>query len=186
MNEVWKDIPNFEGLYQVSNLGRVRSLPKTVKTKGNGQATHKAKILNICTSGNGYQYVGLSKNGHYYSRRVHRLVALAFIPNPDHFTQVNHLDGDKHNNRLSNLEWCTPLQNVRHAVKNGLIKKEQIVVQLKNNRIIGIYHSIREASKITGCDNSSIAKAVKNSKEIKHCGGYTWKLASDICGRKLK
>lgn len=113
MNEIWKDIIGYEGLYQVSNLGNIKSL-------GNG-GTHKTeRILSQKITRFGYKTVILHKNGVRKDCRVHRLVAYAFLPNDDDTLVVNHKDGDKCNNRVENLEWCTQSDNVIHAYENNL------------------------------------------------------------------
>ena len=100
MEEEWKDIANFEGLYQVSNSGRVKSLPKV------GSGGHNGIILS--QSKDGYLLVYLYANRKKVACKVHRLVAKAFIPNPNNFPQVNHKDEIKDNNCFTNLEWCSP------------------------------------------------------------------------------
>lgn len=115
--EVWKDIVGYEGIYEVSNYGRVKRLETLVKNK-HGYRVVKEKILN--TPSYIYQTVFLS-NGKVKQHYVHRLVATAFIPNPLNKEQVNHKDGNKLNNNLSNLEWVTKSENQIHAIENGLI-----------------------------------------------------------------
>ena len=112
MQEIWKDIPNYEGLYQVSNLGRVKS-------NHNGRG-HKPKILTNIPR-NGYVSVLLCKNKSQKNVFVHRLVAECFVPNPENKPCVNHIDGNKSNPRSSNLEWCTQKENIAHAINTGLI-----------------------------------------------------------------
>jgi hypothetical protein len=115
--EIWKDVVGYEGIYEVSNYGRVKRLETLVKNK-NGYRLVKEKILNIPS--HIYQSVFLS-NGKVKQQYVHRLVANAFIPNPLNKEQVNHKDGNKLNNNLSNLEWVTKAENQIHAIENGLI-----------------------------------------------------------------
>jgi len=111
MKEVFKDIPNYEGIYQVSNLGRVKSFKKD-----------KPKNLKQSENTHGYYKVGLCKNGKQETLKVHRLVAIAFIKNTKNKKCVNHIDGDKKNNSVNNLEWCTYSENTYHAYKNNLKK----------------------------------------------------------------
>ena len=108
--EIWKDIPEYEGIYQVSNTGKVKRIDKKEKMLKN----------NLC--GNGYYYVYLSKNGKVRKFKVNRLVAQAFIENPENKPFVNHIDGDKLNNNVENLEWVTQSENMLHAYKYGLRK----------------------------------------------------------------
>ncbi|MFR5544762.1 MAG: NUMOD4 motif-containing HNH endonuclease [Intestinibacter bartlettii] len=115
--EIWRKIEGFES-YEVSNMGRVRSLDR-VSCSG-----HKltGKVLIPTQNQYGYLIVSLYKNGTRYIKRVHRLVSVAFIPNPEGKPQVNHIDGDKSNNRVSNLEWATAKENCQHAYNAGLHK----------------------------------------------------------------
>lgn len=121
--ETWKDICNFEGLYQVSSLGRVKSLPKRY---GNQRTIRPEQVLNANLDKGGYLQLVLSKNDKQFLKKVHRLVSEAFIPCSLPFVssrnpQINHLNGNKLDNRVENLEWCTPLQNKRHASNLGLV-----------------------------------------------------------------
>lgn len=113
--EEWKDIAGFEGMYQVSNVGQVRSLDR-VDNRGYKQ---KGRTVKPSTS-KGYQNAHLCKLSKYTTISIHRLVALAFISNPDNRPQVNHIDGNKQNNHISNLEWATAKENINHAWDNGL------------------------------------------------------------------
>jgi DNA-binding transcriptional regulator YiaG len=117
--EIWKDIKDYEELYQVSNYGRVKALPKMA---GNSKRNEKIKkLFNNCC---GYPMVLLYKNNKKVLKSVHRLVALHFIDNPLDLPQVNHINSDRENNNSSNLEWCTSKENVNHSIRSGLrIKK---------------------------------------------------------------
>ena len=112
MIEEWKDIIGYEGLYQISNKGRVKSLGNKFK--------RKEKILSLNQNPEGYVNVGLHKNGINKKYSVHRLVANAFINNPYNKKQVNHINGIKNDNSINNLEWCTNKENMEHCVKKGL------------------------------------------------------------------
>lgn len=115
MEEIWKDIKGYEGLYQVSNLGKVRSMDRWVAHKGNSKVFVVGKLIKLQTKKNGYIRVDLSKNHKHKHYAVHRLVAQAFIPNPDNLPQVNHKDEDKTNNRVDNLEWCDNHYNITYS-----------------------------------------------------------------------
>lgn len=116
MKEIWKDIPGYECLYQVSNLGSVRSLDRTVKKAGQPDAYLKGREIKQFTDHKGYRVVTLSKDCKLKQIKVHRLVLMAFIPNPDNLPQVNHKDGNKKNNCVENLEWCTNDYNSNHRM----------------------------------------------------------------------
>lgn len=115
LKEVFKPIKGYEGLYEISNLGRVKSLPKII-----GKRTKHETILKSRISTQGYEMVTLCKESKSFNASVHRLVAEAFIPNPNNKATVNHVDGNKLNNDISNLEWSTQSENNFHAYKTGL------------------------------------------------------------------
>lgn len=134
--EIWKDIEGYEGLYQISNYGNIVSL--------NYNHTKKRKEL-ICEINNGYCKIGLCKNNKTKRYMVHRLVAKAFIDNPYNKNQVNHIDGNKQNNRVDNLEWVTPKENTEHSIKNSLRKMKKIkMINKNNNEIIYVFENIIE------------------------------------------
>ena len=114
--EEWKDVEGYEGKYQVSNLGKIKSL-----IFSNRQATFEQEKILKPQKNRNYLQVSLSKNNKIKIINIHRLVAKAFIPNPNNFPQVNHKDGNKMNNNANNLEWCTCSQNIQHAYNNGLM-----------------------------------------------------------------
>lgn len=116
MEELWKPVPGFDGMYEVSNMGRVKSCKRTRKSKAGSLSNVQERILKPRSDKNGYLEVALSKDGklHYY--RCHRLVAIAFIPNPNHFPVINHKDEDVTNNVVNNLEWCSVSYNTRYSV----------------------------------------------------------------------
>ena len=112
MEEIWKDIPGYEGLYQASNLGKIRSI-------------YRYKKILKQYKNYGYLHVQLFKNKKQKYSRVHRLVAQTFIPNCENKPYVNHKDGNKQNNCVDNLEWCTAKENTHHALENGLLVIEK-------------------------------------------------------------
>lgn len=139
--EIWKDIKGYEGLYQISDLGNVKSLPRTRISKIQKNPTKiKEKILKLCIRSKNYKYYvcNLSKNGKGKNYTVHRLVAETFIENFENKTQVNHKDGNRLNNKVDNLEWVTPKENTIHAWKNGIVKfddkRKDILLKAINKR----------------------------------------------------
>lgn len=183
MEEIWKDIEGYEGLYQISNLGRVKSLGRYIN-KLSGNIWTDEKIKKSYTDRDGYYRVNLYKDSKIQTYMIHRLVALAFIPNTKDKPQVNHIDGNKENNNVSNLEWCTSKENNIHALKNKLrimprgnknkLSKEIIQYDL-NMKKIAKYGSIREAQRITGINQSNISKCCREKGNYNTAGGYIWK-----------
>lgn len=121
--EIWKDIPGFEGMYQCSSEGRIRSLDRVIHSNNKWNSYSKieeSKVLKPIFNRSGYQQVVLYRDGVGTRSTVHRWVALTFIPNPEDKRNVNHIDGCKTNNKVSNLEWNTTSENALHAYKTGL------------------------------------------------------------------
>jgi hypothetical protein len=153
--EIWKDIIGYDGVYQVSNLGRVKSLQRAIKTPS-GAGCSKERILALVTHKQGYKKAQFSKNCKNKAMFVHRLVAIAFIPNPNSFKEINHKNGIKDDNRICNLEWCNGSHNVRHAIENNLMKKRSGFENAKsrpviridaNGKLLGVFPNIGAASK---------------------------------------
>lgn len=126
MKEIWKDYKDYEGLYQASNLGRVRSLVRWVKGRNGSIRFCKGKILKPGTTKDGYLKVCLCKNNKVKTYLVHRIIAETFLPNPDNLPCVNHKDEDKTNNSVDNLEWCTASYNLNYGTRNERMSKSKI------------------------------------------------------------
>ena len=182
MNEIWKSVKNYEGFYEVSTFGRVRSLGKTLCKYNHGtlcKTKYCPQILSQRYHTAGYLLVNLSKNKQQKTERVHRLVAEAFIPNPEGKCFVNHKNGMKDDNRVENLEWCTPTENNIHAYKSGLCihrgRSKPIAQKDDFGNIINVFINSRIAS-------VSIGKNVESSRNIRsvcekgygHCAGFSW------------
>lgn len=165
MKEIWKDIEGYEGLYQVSNIGRIKSFPRT------GTQTKEERIKKFVKSFNGYYRVSLWKNGKSQVSLVHRIVAKAFFDNISDDLQVNHIDGNKENNSLDNLELVTPKQNVKHAIDNKLRKVHKILQKDEKGNVIKIWNGLGDISKNTKYFQSNITYAYKTGKKIY---GYYW------------
>lgn len=176
MQEIWKDIKDYEGLYQVSNLGRIKSLERKVKNTKSSYRIIKEKILSCGKSSNGYCYIILCKKQNRKPFRIHRLVAEAFIPNPNNYLEVNHKDENKLNNKADNLEWCNHKYNINYGnliKKNAKKHKKKVMQYTKNNVFIKEYSSLKEASNKIGINSSSIIRCCKGKQ--KTCGGYIWR-----------
>lgn len=196
--EKWKDIAGFEGLYQISNLGRVKSLRKNIILKPGIVAKRNNK--------QGYEIVHIKYKQYY----VHRLVAEAFIPNTKKLPQVNHIDGNKLNNSIENLEWVTAKENIKHAYKTGLMGKDtsdkqkewwkvlgreygnrntifkekwfkekyknvtcrEVIQMDKDKKVLKIWNSISLASKKLKIDQANITSCCRGRRIS--AGGYTW------------
>lgn len=182
IGELWVNIKGYEGLYQVSNFGRVRSLKHVIVRRNGRQFTINNKILNPNKLKSGYLQVQLKKEGDYKCILVHRLVAEAFIPNTKHLPCVNHKDENKTNCKLSNLEWCTYSYNTKYGTCQERRRKllinnynmSKIVLQYtKEGMFIKEYPSLSEAARQIGCDIRNISACCRNKK--KSIGGFVWK-----------
>lgn len=204
-NEEWRDIEGYEGLYQVSNMGRVRGLPIITKF-GVRYKKHPYRILSPLVSKRGYYVVGLSKNGKTKTHTLHRLIAKAFIPNPENKLYIDHIDTNRLNNDLSNLHWVTSKENSNNPLT--LEKNRQIGKQLwadgkfdnrkniyscirvgqysKNGELIKIWDSIIDASRTLGIDSSSISAICLGTNPSRHtAGGYKWQHIGEHYAREI-
>ena len=189
--EIWANIKDYEGYYQVSNLGRVKSLEREVLCNGKNQFQsykdnrhYKGKLIKPTYDKKGYLYAELCKNNTKRKIFIHQLVARAFIPNINNKTQINHKNGIKDDNRVENLEWATPQENIQHAYNYNLFdsqlkylkqvqqQNQKMIMQYdKNGNFIKEWESIKEArnklkisSHISDCCNG----------KRKTAGGYIW------------
>ena len=209
--EIWKDIPNYVGLYQASNLGNIRSLDKFSLTNNRFNKMKrkvKGRILKPhLNKRTGYLQVILSNDKNKKIWLVHRLIALTFIPNLENKEQVNHIDGNKHNNNVENLEWVTCSENMKHAFKTNLNHSnfkvqsginhhfygkhhsneakeksrinhcKKIIQYDKNYNLIKIWKSIQEVEKNLNINNGNISECCRGKR--KSAGGYIWRYANE-------
>lgn len=177
MLEEWRDIKGYEGWYQVSNLGNVRSLDREIIYSNGKIYKQKGKMLKPTLRNNGYYYVSLSKNNVRPKFDVHRLVAITFLDNDNNYNCINHIDGNKTNNCLSNLEWCSYSYNAKHAFKVGLneaVRGERNgSSKLKDSDVIKIKKLLSEGVKsykiaeMFNISQSTISE-IKNNKKWTH------------------
>lgn len=174
--EIWNPVKGYEGLYEVSSFGRVRSLTRKYEVyseiKGVHTRTLYGRVLKPCLQNSGYQTVWLRKEGGTKACTVHRLVAMAFVDNPLQLAYVNHKDGNKQNNCLDNLEWCSSSENLIHAYNklDRVHRKGRSVLCVELNRI---FPSIKQASIALNVNSSSIGNCLRG--DVRHAGGYSWK-----------
>lgn len=164
-SEIWKDVVGYEGIYQVSNLGRVKSLPRNGTIK-------QERILKPHRV-QGYLLAELFNRGAHKGKRIHRLVAEAFIPNPDNKREVNHIDGDKHNNRVENLEWVTSSENQLHAAYVIKTHKMSVVLQKDlDGKPIKKWYGVKVAADALGIQAADICHCCSGQR--KTAGGFLW------------
>ena len=167
--EIWKDIKGYEGLYQISNFGNVKRIQSNKYIK-----PHNEK---------GYIRVALCKNNKVKHLYLHRLIATAFIPNPENKSDVNHKDGNKMNNKINNLEWTTRKENMNHAkdtglwkftdnMKKGLDQSKPVYQYDRQYHLINNYPSVIQASLITGINHGNICSCCEGRR--KTAGNYIW------------
>lgn len=192
MKELWKDIKGYKGLYQVSNLGRVRSLDRSVIDKKGRVLTFQGRLLRPAKSKKGgYLRVILSKDGQSKTCKVHRLVAQAFIPNPYGLPCVNHKDEITTNNCVNNLEWCTWAYNDNygsHGKKIADDHSKQVAQFTLDGKLVAVYKNAYYASSAVNVGDSQIrACAIGKARQGPHgkqtfktAGGYKWKYVEDL------
>ena len=174
----WKDIEGFEGLYQISNSGEVKSVER-LKRNNLGFQTVNERIRKLSKDKDGYLQICLSKNSRHYIKKIHRLVAEAFIPNPNNLPVINHKNEDKQDNRVENLEWCTIKYNTNYGngIRKMAITQGRPVIQLNNGNVVEEFYSTQEASRQTGVPQANIYKVCVG--ERKTAGGYEWRFKNE-------
>lgn len=182
MKEIWKTITETEGKYEISNLGRVRGVDRYARVCGGGQRFVKGRIIKPCVCTNKYLTLNASMGKNTKHLLIHRLVAQYFIPNPHNYPEVNHKDENPQNNRVDNLEWCTPKYNCNYGTRNQRCMEKVIKKSVKqlslNGDVIMIYPMIIEAERKTGVDSSQIIRVCKGQN--KTAGGYIWQYAEEV------
>lgn len=167
MEEIWKPIVGYEGLYEISSLGRVKSLHNLQRKRTNERVKikprPKEKILKPTVSTHGYIMYHLTKNNSIFNASGHRIIAQAFIPNPLNKPQVNHIDNNRLNNNISNLEWVTALENTHHCIKQkrNMFGEKHYLSKLTNSIIFSIRKSKEKnvtLSKLYGVHQSNISR----------------------------
>lgn len=176
MQEAWKDVKGYEGLYQVSNLGRVKSLSRKVPHLSGYRTIPMRIVKTHISSTTGYKMVHLHKDGTYKLRLVHRIVAEIFIPNPHKLPYINHKNEIKTDNRVDNLEWCTPNYNIEYShIREKSIEKISMPIEQYDydGNLIATYKSIAEAGRILNVVPSSIRLCCYG--KIGSVRGFLWK-----------
>lgn len=179
--EIWKAVKGYEGMYEVSNRGNVRSVDRIIhlKNRWGGITDHlyKGIVKKPHVMPNGYVMIDLNKNGKHDRRLMHRLVGEHFLEKPDGKNYINHLDGNTRNNNVDNLEWCTQSENIQYAYNNGTKTpphQKRIGQYDMNGILVNVWCSISEASRASGASRSNIRKVIHGTRN--HAGGYKWQI----------
>lgn len=174
-NEIWKDIKGYEGLYQVSNFGNVKSVDRISK-HSNGDLTLKGKLLKSVKNSRGYLQVDLCKNGKIKKILIHRLVAQTFLPNPDNKPHIDHINTITTDNRVINLRWVTQKENINNPLtidKKSKNLSKPIIQFSKDGKFIKKWDSALDAQRELGIKQSNICSCCKGKN--KTTGGYIWR-----------
>lgn len=180
--EIWKDIKGYEGLYQASNFGRIKRLEALLPDKNGNKHYSPEKILKPWKHKSGYQLIGLNKYGCRKAKLIHRIIAEAFIENPHDKPQINHKDGDKTNNCVSNLEWVTNSENQRHKIYTLGKKTPLENYHRKRVRCVEtgeIFSSLSDAAKAAGVKYPNIAAVCLNYPGRSTSAGCHWEYITD-------
>ena len=175
--EIWKDVVGFEGFYQVSNKGKVRSVDRKVQCS-NSVRFYKGKELSVCTDDKGYSRVLLAVAGKHKSCQVHRLVAMAFVENPDNLPEINHKDENPSNNCADNLEWCSKIYNLEYGTgrERSIQSHRKAVRQYSlNGEMIAEYDGVNSAARAIGKPNDAAAITKCCSGKNRTAHGYIWR-----------
>lgn len=184
--EEWRNIKGYEGLYEVSNQGRIRSLVRKVTYKDGRVYFYKSKVLKPSKDRYGYYFVNLCKEGKRTPKSIHRLIAEAFIPNPENKRDIDHINTIRTDNRIENLRWATRSENCLNPITNERQKNSQhstpVAQYSLEGELIAVYRSIKEAARQTGCSHGNIYNCCNGGFyykgkwiNVKQCKGYIWK-----------
>ena len=180
--EIWKPVIGYENYYEVSNKGRIRSLDRVTLFKDGKTRKFCGKIISLRAMNNsGYLTVGLHDTGKQKTFLVHRIVAEAFIENPNGYKEINHIDQNKLNNDVSNLEWCTHKENVNHGdeIERGAIKQRRCFRQLDmDGNLIKVWNGFKKMQRETGFERKSVYECCIGKRESYK--GYRWEYAEVV------
>lgn len=175
--EIWKELKGYEGLYEISNFGKVRSIER-IDDRGRKL---KSKTLATRTNNMGYEYISLNSSGIRKTYRLHRLVAMTFIENPNKFSEVNHKDENKLNNKADNLEWCSRIYNANYgtlkarSVEKRKGKGKKVIQYTIDGILLKEFNTLLEASKSVSGKATNISACCKGKYKTSY--GYKWKFA---------
>lgn len=191
MEEVWKDIPGYNGRYQASTFGRIRSVDRIVQKSNGVSGYYQGKVL-ATSSVRGYLYVNIAKAiNDFHPKRVHRLIAETFIPNPDNLPQINHINENKADNRVANLEWCTGKYNSNYghriekfsaSMQNNLSHSKEVNQYDLEGNYLNSFPSASEAARILGLSSTAATRIGQCCRHLYSKGnsayGFLWKFAT--------